>query len=90
MQVCKVRLSMGLHRVTMLHVVLHGNLAIMHGYVRNMWHSAAGGTLDALGVFDGHGGKGAGQYAAKHMMAAVLSNLKEGFGKDGSQGTTSN
>ena len=38
---------------------------------------AAGGTLDALGVFDGHGGKGAGQYAAKHMMAAVLSGLKE-------------
>ncbi|KAK9844809.1 hypothetical protein WJX74_007066 [Apatococcus lobatus] len=41
----------------------------------------AGGTLEALGVFDGHGGKAAGQYTAKHLMPAVTSGLREGSSK---------
>lgn len=33
--------------------------------------------MEAMGVFDGHGGKGAGQYTAKHIMSAVTAGLKE-------------
>ena len=41
--------------------------------------------MEALGVFDGHGGKGAGQYTAKHIMPAVTSCLKQGGSKAAAQ-----
>jgi serine/threonine protein phosphatase PrpC len=37
-------------------------------------------TLDAFGVFDGHGGKQAAIFASKHMTATMLEELRKQIG----------
>ncbi len=66
--------------------VYEGAPMVLDYSITGVRHDAAGGTLEALGVFDGHGGKGAGQYAAKQLIPALLSGLKEQPSNHGHQG----
>ena len=51
---------------------------------------AGSASLDLFGVFDGHGGKQAAAFAAKHLLAAAVDELAAGVAKQGHGGEQEN